>query len=561
MNSRFCCGLAFSSWVLLVLIRTWAPNDLMTRDQERVVSYVQDITQNGHWLVQQDLWGNVASKPPLYNWLSALAVLSVDDLNRFSAAFPSWAASGLCVLMLLIWGKRIFGANAAFWAVPFYLFSQMGLRQVLLLRSDPLFQCLTFAAALAALTAWQKGKGWTWMYFFAALATLSKSPLGLILAMAGLLAHLWERRSGFASRIRGSHLPGILLFLALPLLWLLLARLSLGEAVTEKLIQEELIGHMVGKASDSKVPFGRFYKPSLWFLSRYAPLGLFTVLALIRVFRHPREDEGQRKAERFFCCMFLVGLFLFSAAAHNRFVHLLPLVPPASLLAGAEVARRLSSWKPKAQESLAVAWCMAGILFAFFYLNYSDSKSVRIVPSEQCYRFALELEQQVGPQFPWQYIDAPAALQSHLQQFGEAQTAREALVDAHPAWPEFWAVQDIAAFMEQGAELPLHILAQAPEQDPFLYIVSTHPHLEVPPQWQWELQGLRIRARNLKVIRRQANRWTLEIQDADWSLEILKTDREQLRPPRFPKEVILIAEDETLRLQSEEDQGRFWAED
>src|SRR5439155_1467719 len=82
-----------------------------------------------------------------------------------------------------------------------YLLSDVGARQVATARWDGLFALTVTIAALAAFAAWSAGRGWTWFWLAAAVSALTKGPLGVLLAAFGLVAVVWERRSGHPSRL------------------------------------------------------------------------------------------------------------------------------------------------------------------------------------------------------------------------------------------------------------------------------------------------------------------------------------------------------------------------
>ena len=66
-------------------------------------------------------------------------------------------------------------------------------------RWDGLFAFMVALTALAGFRAWTSGRGWTVFWLAAAAATLTKGPLGLLLAAFGFLAIPWERRSSIAT--------------------------------------------------------------------------------------------------------------------------------------------------------------------------------------------------------------------------------------------------------------------------------------------------------------------------------------------------------------------------
>src|SRR5262245_46505866 len=69
-------------WLCLFLIALTGYPNLMDNSL-RVPSYVLDAVQNGHWLIQRDVMGDVAAKPPMLTWLIALVTLAEGHLSQF----------------------------------------------------------------------------------------------------------------------------------------------------------------------------------------------------------------------------------------------------------------------------------------------------------------------------------------------------------------------------------------------------------------------------------------------------------------------------------------------
>src|SRR5438046_7644326 len=64
------CGCA----AVMLSSRVIAPSALQRFDQPRTVSYTADIVVNGRWLLPRDMFGHVATKPPLVNWMAVAVV-------------------------------------------------------------------------------------------------------------------------------------------------------------------------------------------------------------------------------------------------------------------------------------------------------------------------------------------------------------------------------------------------------------------------------------------------------------------------------------------------------
>src|SRR5215475_9574086 len=61
-------------YALIACVRAFSPSDLATGDQPYQVDYIRDIARNGAWVIQHRADGVIAAKPPLYNWLAAIAI-------------------------------------------------------------------------------------------------------------------------------------------------------------------------------------------------------------------------------------------------------------------------------------------------------------------------------------------------------------------------------------------------------------------------------------------------------------------------------------------------------
>src|SRR5262249_2122178 len=157
-----------------------------------------------------------------------LASWPVGRVSLLTLYLPSALATVAIAWLVVAAGNRRFGARAGFLAGLAYLLSDVGARQIATARWDGLFALTVTIAALLALRAWDVGGGWTWFWLAAAASTLTKGPLGVLLAALGLGAVLWERRSGHVTRLTGSHALGVGLFVLLTVGWFVLAYNRVG---------------------------------------------------------------------------------------------------------------------------------------------------------------------------------------------------------------------------------------------------------------------------------------------------------------------------------------------
>ncbi len=288
-------------WGALFVVRLTGAPDVMANDQDHNASYVLDVLRNGDWIIQNDHLGDISSKPPLYTWLVALLSLPGDEVTRLTLYLPcALSLLGVAIIVARC-AAHHFGAMAGLIGAVAFILSQSTAKHLALARTDALFTLGTAVTAVLAYRAWNRGFGWTWFWLAGALTTLTKGPLGVLLASLGLFAAFWEQRSGRPAPIRGWHLLGIGLFVTVTGAWFLAAYLEAGQPLIDTMIGHELIQHAF-QGRDGRLPGEGLHKPTLDFLWRFLPWSVFTFVALWRVIRHPDPKTEQRRFERFLVC-------------------------------------------------------------------------------------------------------------------------------------------------------------------------------------------------------------------------------------------------------------------
>lgn len=417
----------------LGVIRLTAPPNLLDQDQERPATYVLDAVKNGNWMCQRDLSGAITSKPPLYTWLCASLTVLNGRISLATLYLPCVLAGFGVAWMLLAAGRKHFGTTAALFGALFFMLNPAGLKLFGLARTDSVFTLTVTAAALLAWRAWNRGGGWTWFWLVAALATLTKGPLGVLLAAFGLLAILWEKKSGTPQPVNGSHWPGLALLLLVAGGWFYLAYLEQGQALIDKLIAKELVGNAV-KSKKGGFPTTLLWQQPLFYLSRAAPWSLLAYFGAWRIWKHPSKQAAERRFERFLCCWFLAGLLLFSLSPHQRADLLWPLMPAAALIAGRELHRLTGHLDPVRVRNGTLLGAMLMVLgFGVYYFVVRGRQPV-IQRTIALQKFAAKIEAETGAEPPLTFVDAPGlrqldappALQVYLNVYRRPVTAPRA---------------------------------------------------------------------------------------------------------------------------------------
>ncbi|HUJ10131.1 MAG TPA: glycosyltransferase family 39 protein [Verrucomicrobiae bacterium] len=545
--------------VSLFVIRLAGPSNLMDDDQERPAAYVMDVVQNGNWLCQRDATGDITSKPPLYTWLAALASLPFGRVTLPTLYLPSAISTLAIAWLILAVGRARFGLAAAFWAALTYLLSLVAIKQVALARTDGLFSLTIAIAALLAYQAWQKQRGWTWFWLAAAAATLTKGPLGVVLAAGGLLAAVWEWRSGRTVPVKGPHWLGIALFLLIAGGWFALAYHKMGQPLINKMIRQEAVEAVSNTRGD--LIGSEFYKPFLYFLARFGPWSLIACLGFWRVMRRPAVDPQERRFERFLLCWFLVGLVIFSMSPHQRGDLLWPLIPPAAWLGGREIARWLSGVKPAVIIPGTLAVTLGLVVVGILYYRQAAQTNVYYKRTQGMQQLAATIRDRVGEQFPLTHVDDPFALQFDLGTMRQAVSTERAAELLRGNSAAFVVVGDWSKLKKLlgTAATSVHELAGWPaSEQPFVRIVSNHPRLEWTSDMVAAWGTLRLEIEKSRLTYATETEFSLRSEDPHGAVAVTN---ESEMPRRVRARITgngwtasgerLLAKGETLRVEHE----------
>lgn len=383
MMRRWAWLLPLMAIAALFAVRIAGPADLLDKDQPRPVEYVVDAVADRNWIIQRDAGGAVASKPPLYTWMAGAATLLTGGGSRTALYLPCAAAVAALALMAFAVGWRRLGFAAGMCAATILALTSDAQKQVALARTDAVFSACVAATAFLALRAWESGRGWMWFWVAGAVATLAKTPLGLVFAAGGLVAAWWGRHDA-TPRIRqqaSGHAWGVLLFLAIAGGWFLAAIATLGQPVIDKMIGRELVQHAV--ANDKGDPlWSTFPLPAWWYLTRFLPWSVPLVWAVWTVWRSPPASPRQRRLLRFCVCWLAAGLAVLTLSPHKRIDLAVPLLLPGALLSGWAVARWIGRWGDR-RVVLASAFALVlGIGAVAVYQHVHRADEPRVVESE-----------------------------------------------------------------------------------------------------------------------------------------------------------------------------------
>lgn len=447
----------------LFALRLSGPSNLTDNDQERPASYVLDALRNDHWIIQRDWTGDIASKPPVYTWLAALASLPGGELTLFTLYLPcALAVLGASLLVAGTVARRV-DRKAALLAGLFTAANPLSAKLVALARTDAVFLFTVTLTAILVLRAWERGRGWTWAWLAATAASLTKGPLGIFLGFAGLLSWFKSRREDAARPAGLRQIPGLLLLLGIGGGWFWLAWQVEGQALIQKMLKAELVSHVV--RTDGPWPgTGLVLAPS-YFLARFAPWSLLAAYGIWIALRHPDPRPEARRLQRFAAAWLLAGLLALGLASHQRGDLVAPLLPAGAILAALPAARALAAWSLNRLITLAV---VVGIGFGLGlqWQHQSAGRSRRVFEETRgLAELAGRFRKAGGDPDRLVHTDSPFALQFFLNTMHPATTPSRAAerLRQSPEWSVATTRRDLLqASLPPGAGI-LRTLAAWPE--------------------------------------------------------------------------------------------------
>lgn len=260
-------------------------------------------------------------KPPMYYWLVAGA-FKVFGVSEFAARLPSALMATAGTVLVYLSGRRLFNERA-------------GLLSGLILATSLEYFYLGKAAVTdstltlfltAALLAFLHGK-YYWFYVCAALAVVTKGPIGIIFCAA--IPGLYVLFTGNWPLVKRMKLwQGVPLFLVIALPWYILMYLYHGR----DFIETFLGFHNITRFLQPEHPSG-----TLWYY--YIPvviIGFFPWISfMVQAVQAALKERGSNRNQLVFLVIWAVSVLVFFSLSQTKLVsYILPMYPPLALLIG-----------------------------------------------------------------------------------------------------------------------------------------------------------------------------------------------------------------------------------
>ena len=318
------------------------------KDQEpQSAQWIQAVVERGEWLLARDDYGGIDRKPPLYYWLSALAVKAgrarVDEV---SARFVAFVAGVLLAVTVMRWSAAFIGEATGWLALAFVLGTYGFASRATLGLTDMLLSLLLFATWWCVYLLLEEGGSRAVSIaggVLLGLAILTKGPVAIVLiGLASFIYLVLVRRSPL--EVLGRGWPWLMIAVALVIgaCWYVPAFVEGGRVMVGVFLSENF-GHFMPSALGGT---GEASRP-LWYIAARMfggalPQSLLVGALAIALWRRD-GDERSRKPLLFQLSLVLAVLLFFSIASSKRDDYILPAMPGlailfAALFTGAAIA-------------------------------------------------------------------------------------------------------------------------------------------------------------------------------------------------------------------------------
>lgn len=318
------------------------------KDQEpQSAQWIQAIVQRGEWLLPRDDYGGIDRKPPLYYWLSALAVKAgAARVDEASARLVALVAGVLLAVAVMRWSAAYIGEATGWLTLAFILGTYGFASRATLALTDMLLSLLLFATWWCVYLMLEEAgsrRVSTIAGVLLGLAILTKGPVAIVLiGLAGFIYLLLVRRSPL--EVLGRGWPWLMIAVALVIgaCWYVPAFVEGGRVMVSVFLSENF-GHFMPSALGGT---GEASRP-LWYIAARMfggalPQSLLVGALAIALWRRD-GDERVRKPLLFQLSLVLAVLVFFSIASSKRDDYILPAMPGlavlfAALFTGAAIA-------------------------------------------------------------------------------------------------------------------------------------------------------------------------------------------------------------------------------
>jgi 4-amino-4-deoxy-L-arabinose transferase-like glycosyltransferase len=282
-----------------------------------------------NWLVPRFGGEYYSEKPPVYFWILTLSQ-SLLGKSTFSMVLPSAFSAVLCVLLIYLFGIRIFKEHYAFLAGLILATCGLFFGLAIFLRMDMLLATLATAASIAFYQGYRqndqrvKVRCYYSFYILMAMAILIKGPTGFLMPFFTAIVFL-ALQGNWSEFKRIKLLRGLGIVLGVIALWALALILTGQREYAYHLFVLQTLGRAVNSFAH-KEPIYYYLKE---FPISFLPWTFFLISSLWYAFR---QREKLTDIDRYLLCWLIAPFILMSLFSGKLSIYLLPIFPPGALL-------------------------------------------------------------------------------------------------------------------------------------------------------------------------------------------------------------------------------------
>ncbi|CUH94000.1 putative membrane protein [Propionispora sp. 2/2-37] len=339
------CVIIISAFIIFLNLGTLP---LLDPDEPVYAETPKEMLQYNEFLSPRIYGEYWYDKPPLYYWLVA-GTFNLLGIHELAARLPSAVMAVACVAMVYAVNRRRFGELAGIFGA---LILTTSLEFFYLGKAAVTDMTLTLCLTVSLVSYMEKR--YYLIYLFAALATLTKGPVGLLFPVAIIFLHMFITRN--FSEIKHMHIwTGSLLYCGIAVPWYWFMYVMHGPVF----IDTFLGFHNIMRFTSPEHPEG-----ILWYY--YLPVLIVGFFPWISVL--PQAVLAACKANRreprtlSFLLTWAVFIFAFFSISQTKLVsYILPMFPPVAMIVGWYVARIACAYRQR-------GWLVSLLLYSILLL-------------------------------------------------------------------------------------------------------------------------------------------------------------------------------------------------
>ncbi|MBU0686813.1 MAG: glycosyltransferase family 39 protein [Candidatus Margulisbacteria bacterium] len=368
-------------FIFAFFLFTWQIGSIPILDGDTAYSatIAKNMLQSGDWMTlkYQDS-GEIIPKPPLFYWIIA-AGFKIFGINEFGLSIFHSLLAALTILLTYLVTRELFNKRIALWSSLILLTSAQFFYQARSpLQDVPLTLFIT--AAFYCFILFEKRKNYIFYYLipiFAALAVLTKGPIGLVLIGLVLLIYAIITKK-FFSYINFHLILALILFLLVVSPWFIAEYKILGPDFA-KVFWKTNVGRFfmptdqIGKdLSAPTKPQYDFYTYIAQLFILFLPWSGFLYPAIFYNFKREKVLIG-----------WVLGIIIFFSLSLNYKIgrYILPAYPALAMLVAKFLDDALNNYDSLKKHLAVSKWILT--LFILPFMLAATIYFIKVFPSEQ----------------------------------------------------------------------------------------------------------------------------------------------------------------------------------